>query len=312
MPKSNTIRRSGTPSRRVTKDEASSELTQLLEQIDAMGREARALAGQPSELSNSAQGSVMRGEPDDYQDPRDEELERADQTEEGTPLEPDEDDMLAGQIAPPGRADGEDEEPVEPGDPQNPMKALRALKSQISRIERALIEGDPDSSTASGTAEERTEDIPEYDEENIDEIAKAIVSLAARKRQVRRSASTPYRGEQMADERDMALIAVSRSLRDVHKAIAAIKNPLNDILEGLGVTKALEEAQPVRRKTSPSLTRDQGLVAKELLNSLLAAAGGQVVEKENTDPQSQSETVRKNLGQFMGLFSQQAGDLWNQ
>lgn len=343
MSKSNTMPRTAIRNRRVTKAEASSELQQLLEEIQSMEREAQALQGEPSETGDSMSGSVMREETDPVDDasagdwkPGDAE-ENTDTVERGRRvrrvrrdtepdpndknedeevgkdddenftdqhLEPDDDDLLAGRI-------------TEPGQKEAMMARRSMLRRELAKVERAIITGDPDASTASGKAEDRVDDIPEWDEENVDEIAKAIVRLATgtsrRAGAVRRSASAgSYRGSQeYASDDQLALNFVTKQLLDLKAELSGLKLPLSHILEGLGVSKAFEEAQPpVRKSQGPALTADQPAVAKELLNAILRAAGGDSDSVIGTNL-SQAEGVRKNLGQLVGLMEKEAGQKWS-
>jgi hypothetical protein len=209
-------------------------------------------------------------------------------------VELEEDEQGLGEMPPEGVTPDEDDEK---------KKVVRA------KAKKEIITGSPDASTGSGKTEERVEDIPEWDEENIDQIAKAILRMA--KGGVRKNAvSSPAAG---SAEIASALAGVAKALTVVVKQQAMQGKVIDDLLGALGVTKGLDE-QDARTSpgSKPVQNTDQALVMKEFVNTLLtvakgAAPGGQNVGADDSSP---AEQVRKGMAELTVLMAKSAGGLW--
>lgn len=217
----------------------------------------------------------------------------------------------------PSRVEGEEEEEEEedalPGDggqmqvaPANaaPQAASRAVKGK-GKARKAIIVGEPDASTGSSDAEERLEDLPEWDEENIDEVAKAIIRMALGHGVKKSRPSNPL---------VLALAQVGRAIKEMADTQRLQGNVINDMLEGLGVAKGLEQAQPRTPRNRPvqTMPQDNANVIKEFINALTSVQkGGGGNGSVGTEPASQAERVRKGMGELALALGQLAGPLWN-
>jgi len=174
--------------------------------------------------------------------------------------------------------------------PNNPNEPHDEDEEEKDGVMKAIIEGDPDASTASDSAEERVEDIPEWDEENVDDVAKAIMRMLtkSRKMPVAKSARPAK-----AESRDLVLLAVTKTLGQVTERLSQQDRVIKDMLEGMGVASVLEEHQV--QKSVPVQSTDNSVVMKEFLNSLFEAAGQNGVRKDI--PVAPVDAARKNLSE---------------
>jgi len=220
----------------------------------------------------------------------------------------------------PSRVEGEEEEEEEDDKYPEGMQAAPAnaapapvgstapSRAVKTTAKKAIIVGDPDASTGSSDAEERVEDIPEWDEENVDEVAKAILRMALGKN-IRKSA-------QPQNPLVALMTQVTKAIQSIADKQNAHERVLTDVLEGLGVAKQLEEAQPRAARNRPvqSMPADNANVMKEFVNALLSVMKGG--DKRNafgmaeTDV-SQSDRVHKSMSELALGLSQAAGDLWD-
>jgi hypothetical protein len=193
----------------------------------------------------------------------------------------------------------EDEEGRTEAPPSNATKPIATMKE--------LTTGQPDASTANSTAEEKIKDIPEWDEENLEDVVKAIVRMAAGNGVKKTVQTNPLVA---------GLTAMANALAAVAKSQQEQGRVLNDLLEGMGVAQAFEQ-ETVRKsaaiQTSPA---DQSNVVKELTNAILKAAGqganGQGFNGEgDTRGMSQSEIVHKSMGDLVLGLGRIAGSKWN-
>jgi len=176
-----------------------------------------------------------------------------------------------------------------------------------SRTEKAIIVGDPDASTASSPADERLEDLPEWDEENLDQVVKGILRMALGKGVAKSRPQNPL---------VTALAGITKAMETIARTQAEHATVLNDVLEGLGVAKQLEEAQPpARRQAIQTMPQDNAFVVKEFVNALLSVtkgAGSKDSSSVGADGAglSPAEMVRKSAAELVVGLKQVAGDLW--
>ncbi len=224
------------------------------------------------------------------------------------------------ETAPPNHTQSVDEE----GDYQ--MKApdgsdhvVRMKKSAAKALgcEKALITGSPDASTGISSAEERQGDLPEWDDQNLDEITKGLLALfsrAAVPAGVQRQApaasfqrSLVPVGPEPASSTDHLLLQVTKALSSFAERMKSQDIVLKDILEGLGVAKELEGYAPPAAPQKPVGSLDSSAVAKEFLNAIVAAAGGSAQVAVGEKP---VEQVHKNLCDFVTTLRQAAVNEW--
>jgi hypothetical protein len=281
MPKSNTMVRTVTPNK-VAK--ADPQMGTVLANIQSLLQQLQAMAGADAEV----------------------------EMEEGT-------DPTGALFTPgsaePSKVEGEEEEAEPEGQPAVIPEQKKVVRS---KAKKAIIVGDPDASTGSGDAEERIEDIPEYDEDNVDDVAKAIIRMLTKGQ---RQVATKSSGAQPQAQLTRALAALTQALTTVTKVQAQQGQVLEDVLEGLGVTKGLEaETQRLASEKRPVGTTDNALVMKEFVNALAQAMGGNKVAKAagsmaeipGADPaDSPAELVRKAMPSIALSLAQNAGGLWN-
>ena len=218
----------------------------------------------------------------------------------------------------PSKVEGEEEEEEDddqdegaPGSIQGaPANVAKPVSSIVKgKLKKAIIVGDPDASTASGEADERIEDLPEWDEENLDQVVKAILRMATGKG-VMKSARPQ-------NPLVVALAQVTKAMSVIAEQQSIHGKVLEDLLDGLGVTKGLDEAKTRATRSRPvgTMPQDNANVAKEFINALASVmksggGNGSVVTGEDAGL-TPTEIVRKNMGSLALAMSQVAGDQWN-
>lgn len=193
----------------------------------------------------------------------------------------------------------DDDEEYELKTPGGESHVVRLKKSAA----KALITGNPDASTGNSSAEDRQKDEPEWDEENVDEITKGFMRMLGKSAGVRRSAQAP------ATAQDIMLLNMAKTMQEVTKQVKTLSQINEDILEGLGVAKGLEQAPSQTPQRKPVQSNDMAMVAKEFMQAVVAAAGGQG-SNANFDPSaSPAENVRKSVAQIPEALKQ-LSSLW--
>ena len=202
--------------------------------------------------------------------------------------------------------DEDEEDHTEPdGDEVKPPSTVVKGKAR-----KAIIQGDPDASVANDPAEERVDDVPEWDEDNLDTITKAVLRMVGGARIKKSQKQNPI---------VVALAQVSKALNQVAREQSEVRGVVNDILEGLGVAKSLDEqaaAQPRKvQKSGPiqTMPQDRENVLNEFLAGIQKAMkGGGANEVGNVGDATLSpkEAVQKNLSSIALALRQEAGDLW--
>jgi hypothetical protein len=154
----------------------------------------------------------------------------------------------------------------------------------------------PDASTARDKAEDKVDDIPDQDEENIGEVAKALATIARslQAKNVAKSA-TPTGSELVGVINE--LTKVVKSMMETQKNQGAV---LEDVLEGLGVAKSIEAKQEALRveksnERRPVATTDTNQVLLEVTKALQAIAGNKGDQTYTVG--NNSSDVRKSLAE---------------
>lgn len=146
------------------------------------------------------------------------------------------------------------------------------LEKAISKALRKMIAKADEGSTGSDTAEEKIDDIPEIDEDNIDEVAKAILAIANRKK-IAKSKST-------------------NSVAKIEKAIIDLTNVMKSVVDdqkeiGDALTNFLD-AQGILDEVKKSMGKDSQIVGNN--------SGSRRVQKSESDlPIAERSSVRKAL-----------------
>lgn len=181
-------------------------------------------------------------------------------------------------------------------DPKDVKKIPEVKESFTKKTYKDISQlAKPDASTARDKAEDKVEDIPDQDEENIGEVAKALAVIAQslQKRNVAKSQAPMNASELVTVINDLTKVVKSMvAKQEAHEAV------LEDVLEGLGVAKAIEEKQIERTVTKdtrkPVATTDTNDVLIQVTKALqsIANKGEQTYTVGNN-----SSDVRKSLAE---------------
>lgn len=179
------------------------------------------------------------------------------------------------------------------------------VKKALKKIAKAIGTSDSDGPTANDDGEERVEDIPDPDEENVQAVAKALAKIMGGKKTVAKSQSST----QNAD-----MLRVMKGLVDRVEQQGTI---INELLEGLGIAKSAAPAPEMQVQKSQSnrpyagldggsMEQVIGLVAK----SMLAAQTMQAPQSGIPMAQGFTPSVNKDMGDFVQSFAQISQDRW--
>ena len=165
-------------------------------------------------------------------------------------------------------------------------------KPEVMGLMKEIPTSSDGSPGAQAKAEARVEDVPEVDEENIDEVAKALASLLRRKGVIK-TANDPM----------MAVVSAVKAIAD---EVSVMKASQVELLKGMGIADqimTIEKAQEAG--TKPVASTDRDAVILEVAKALQTLAG---TKGEATDDRSMAE-VRKDMGGVLSTFAQSG--LWN-
>lgn len=194
-------------------------------------------------------------------------------------------------------ADDDTQKPMAEGevDEEDMNKEDMALAKSILRAIRKADEG----TTASDDADARLgDDIPEVDQDNIDEVAKMLTKLA------KKSKSAPVKKASKNNELEdvkMAILDLTKVVKSIADDNNEVQKAVASILDGIGVADAITSVQksevPVQRRSVNKPVADRPSVRKAIMDEIRNNSGNREL--------AQSNTVRKNLGSVMkSLFSQ--------
>ena len=153
-------------------------------------------------------------------------------------------------------------------------------------------------STASDDADKRVEDLPEQTEENVDDVAKAIVKMLTRapiNKSVGRS-KVRKAGVRSVSRNDGAVAIALSKLTKIVKSLAdgqsEHEQALSSILDGLGVADAVKKAKVSDNQAI--VAPDLAQVLMEVNKSLKGLNQGQI-SQEQPEQKNDRTVVRKNL-----------------
>lgn len=186
------------------------------------------------------------------------------------------------------------------------------VKKAFATIAKSIQASDTDGVTANDSGEERTEEIPEIDEENVKEVAKALLAMAGKKKVAKSASAQPANV-------NAELLTVIKSLNAKVEAQGTV---ITEMLEGLGVAKAVE-SNPVASGVSTSVQKSGNRPYANLgdgnIVDVIAASVAKAMAATGSFQQSSGIPVAKGFGasyghedvrQFTEGFVGSAGDLW--
>ncbi len=156
-----------------------------------------------------------------------------------------------------------------------------------------------DGSTASDTADERVEDLPEQTEENVDEVAKSIVQLLA-KGAVQKSVKP-----KVVQSDNKAVVVALNALTTVVKSLAENQNEqeqaLSTILEGYGIVDSIKVEKSADQ--APIVNTDLAQVLTEVNKSLksLNQPGKAPQPEQKNDMNSVRKSLKGAMPQLLGV-----------
>lgn len=185
-------------------------------------------------------------------------------------------------------------EPAPVMEQEAPMTEEMAIDEETDGKEvKMILKGETtlsESATASDDAEERMEEpMTELSEENLNEVEKAFRTLmgAVAQKNVKKSISN----------QKSPIVQVLNKIVEVQKSnqnqVQELSNAFGHILEGIGVTKQIE-AIPDQNRNPKAINKNATEDLLAVLKSLTQGNSG--VNKESSEPKSQNNAVRKNLG----------------
>ena len=187
--------------------------------------------------------------------------------------------------------------------------------AKAQKLFKAIMASDSDGPTGESTGEESVSLRPDYDDENIDEVKKALAKILGMSPNVARKSAPSSRFAQTTD----ALVAITKSLADRVQKSDAI---LEEVLEGLGIAKTVTE-DPAARAVSGQVRKSQGPIMQ--YGNEFGDVIGQSVAKalepflatlqrpSNTPTNWDRETdVNKSMGEAGLMLGELAGNSWGQ
>ena len=177
------------------------------------------------------------------------------------------------------------------------MKALRRL----------VKKADADASTGNDDAEEKIDDIPEIDEDNIDEVTKAIMAFAKRGKKVNKSTSGTARLEKAIADLTTVMKSVVEDQQEIGSALTNLldaQGVLDEVKKSMGRgTEVNQVKKSVNSgKFRPALERD--VVRKALREELTSIFKGTPAEVEEDDDEgitqvNKTDRTRKGLASVL-------------
>lgn len=178
------------------------------------------------------------------------------------------------------------EEPVEMAEGEDMMSPEEESSEgkEVKMIVKGLEETPSDAATASDDTEQRMDEVrTEQTEENVNEVAKALLQLLQPK-QVKKSAPL--------DPTTKALKEIVQVVKAQNDRQSVLEETLSHVLNGMGVMKQLEVAKAEAKK-QPIVDNDNNAVLKAISDAL------KVGNSQPAQPQtyeSNANLARKNLG----------------
>lgn len=176
------------------------------------------------------------------------------------------------------------EEPVEMAEGEDVMTPEEESSEgkEVKMIVKGLEETPSDAATASDDTEERMQEVQtEQTEENVNEVAKALLEALGRRNTVKKSAPL--------DPTTKALNQIVQVVKAQNDRQSVLEETLSHVLNGMGVMKQLEVAKSEQKK-QPIVDNDNQAVLKAIQSMLT------VNKPEVQTYESNSNIARKNLG----------------
>jgi hypothetical protein len=160
-------------------------------------------------------------------------------------------------------------------------------------VDKAIENASPDESTANDDAEDRLEDVPEVDEGNVNEVAKAIARAMLGQKKVKKSAGGSVNAQIV-----QALGEVSRVMKSMQNRVQSQEQVLSEILEGLGVTQVSKPTSVRKSQNRPVQSMD-GEFVNEVAKALIEAAGKKSEPTGYSVNTAPSSEVHKSVGSVL-------------
>lgn len=150
-------------------------------------------------------------------------------------------------------------------------------------VEKGLETTPSESETASDDAVTRLEEVlTEQTEENVSEVAKALLTLLSPKK-VKKSKKTP------TSELTKVLETIVEVQKSSQEQVSDLSEAFGNIIQGLGISKQIEVSKSSKKK--PAMDQDNQAVL-----ALIQKALGVKKEEPKSGLRENSSVVRKNLG----------------
>jgi len=159
------------------------------------------------------------------------------------------------------------------------------------------VSTDTDVPPANADAEDRIEELPEQDEENIGEVAKALKALLAARRTVGKSEAID------------PIVLVAKAMQAMGDRMSVQETALTKLLEGMGIVDQVVAQEKVEKEARvPVGSTDQEQVITMVAKALMAIGKGDPQAAASDDKKSMAE-VRKDMTGVLATIGQSA--LWN-
>jgi len=180
---------------------------------------------------------------------------------------------------------------------------LEAAQRKKELMGQAIGKGIPTETEvppANADADDRIEELPEQDEENIKEVAKQLQLLLA-KRGVGKSVD-PTGAE--------PIVLVAKAMQAMGDRMAVQESAMQNLLKGMGIADRVAEEVKVEKEAErmPVASIDQAQVASMVVKALAGVIQGGSVEGAKPDDQKSLAEVRKDMSGVMATLGQNS--LW--
>lgn len=182
------------------------------------------------------------------------------------------------------------------------------VKKAFATIAKAMQASPTDGPTANDTGEERIEDMPDVDEENIKAVAKMLARMTGKKTVAKSMGSVQAQPDALG-----AMFSVMKSMSEKLEQQGAV---IGELLEGLGVAKSAIQ-DPGMSQVQKSQNRPYGDLNGGNLEAVIMAvakgmASGQAQGQSSGIPLAAGfgSSVQKDMGEFVEGFAQISQDRW--
>lgn len=158
------------------------------------------------------------------------------------------------------------------------------------------VSTDTDVPPANADADERIDDIPDVDDENIGEVAKALSALLRRKGVGKSAAPDP-------------LMLVAKAIQTIAGRQSVQEDALTKLLQGMGIAdQVVAQATVEKEARLPVASGDHDATVNMVAKALVQALSGQSVQGQVADGDKSMEEVRKDMGGVLQTLGQ--SPLW--